>query len=125
MKKQKIIFVAMFVLTIAAVMAFSPLRSVSQKQINQSGASIPEDVAKILKNSCTSCHDAGGGMAASVWSFSAWDTYKTKKQAKKSKAICDAMTNGSMPPSGTGQSKIPTKAQIEIVCKWADSLVIK
>ena len=129
MKKNKFIFAAMSVITVVAVMAISPLRSLSQKQIHQSETSIPDDVAKILKNSCTSCHDAGaGGMAASIWSFSAWDTYNAKKQAKKSSAICDAMTNESMPPSGTRQSspdKVPTKAQIEIVCKWATSLEIK
>ncbi|HNW89395.1 MAG TPA: hypothetical protein PKN48_07005 [Bacteroidales bacterium] len=128
MTKKKFILAAMSVLALVAVMAISPLKSVSQQQINPSGTSIPEDVAKILKNSCTSCHDAGGGMAASIWSFSSWDTYNAKKKAKKAKAICNSMTTGSMPPAGTRQSspdKVPTKAQIEIVCKWATSLEIK
>ncbi len=127
MKKTKFVFAAISVLALMTVLAISPLRSVSQQQ-NPSGTSIPEDVTKILKNSCTSCHDAGGGMAASIWSFSSWDTYNAKKQAKKSKAICNSMTTGSMPPAGTIKSnpdKVPTKAQIEIVCKWAASLEIK
>lgn len=127
MKKNKLIFAALFVLAVVAVLAISPLKSVSQQQ-SPSGTSIPDDVTKILKNSCTSCHDAGGGMAASIWSFSSWDTYNAKKQAKKSKAICNSMTTGSMPPAGTLKSspdKAPTKAQIEIVCKWAASLEIK
>ena len=119
----------MFALTIIAFMVISPLKSVSQKQTAQSGISIPEDVAKILKNSCTSCHDANSkGTAKLIWNFSVWDTYAVEKQEKKSNAICNAMTKGSMPPSGIKQSnpdKIPTKAQTEIICKWAASLAIK
>lgn len=129
MKKISFIFVVMCTLSIAAVLAFIPLKSVSQKQINQSAISIPDDVAKILQKSCTSCHDAGGnGIAMSMWNFSAWDTYSATKQSKKANAICNAVTNGSMPPSGIKQSnpeRIPTEVQIGIVCKWASSLIVK
>ncbi|HOY31098.1 MAG TPA: hypothetical protein PKW80_04390 [Bacteroidales bacterium] len=129
MKTRKFFYAAMFVLAGTLVLAVFPIRSVSQHQIARSAKPIPEDVAKILKKSCNSCHDAGSsGMAKSIWSFSDWDTYPEKKQAKKSNAICKSMTSGSMPPAGMKKSdpdKIPTKTDTEIVCKWAASLALK
>lgn len=129
MKKLNFVYVVMVALAIATFLTISPIKSATQKSITQSVNSIPEDVSKILKKSCTSCHDAGGnGMAMTMWSFSSWDTYSAKKQSKKSSAICDAMTNGSMPPSEIRKSypdRVPTAVQIQTVCKWANSLMIK
>jgi len=90
---------------------------------------IPEDVAAILKNSCTGCHGNGGGkLARSVWDFSSWNTYSPKKQFEKSTGICNAMTDGSMPPLDIRESypdKVPTAKQMDLVCKWANSLIVK
>jgi len=125
MKKNKIIIVTMTLVTVVVFIAISPLRLASQKHINQSVNSIPDEVSKILKNSCATCHDAGNGMAASIWSLSAWDSYSVKKQAKKSKAICNSITEGSMPPSSFRQShpdKVPSKEQADVICQWANSL---
>ena len=87
--------------------------------------SIPDDVSQILKKSCASCHNAGGGMAASVWSLSSFDQYSAKKQAKKAKAICKAISNGSMPPSSVEPDRRPTKDQTDMICKWSASLQVK
>jgi len=129
MKKFNFVYVVIIALAIAAFLTISPIKSANKKTITQSTNSIPDDVSKILKKSCTSCHDAGGnGMAMSMWNYSSWDTYSAKKQSKKSSAMCDAMTNGAMPPSEIRKSypdRIPTAAQIQIVCKWANSLMIK
>jgi hypothetical protein len=126
MKKSHYVVLAMFVVSIAAIMFINPLKALSQKKTAQVAYSIPDNVSVILKNSCASCHNAGGnGMAASVWSFSAWDQYSVKKQAKKSSAICRAISNGSMPPSSVGKDRIPTDAQKTIVCSWATSLKTK
>lgn len=122
---KKIIYPALIllVLTMAAIMSIRPLKAVSQKKIANESYSIPDNVSQILKNSCVSCHNAGGnGMAASIWSFSAWDKYSVKKQFKKAKNICVAMNNGSMPPASVGKERIPTAGQIETVCSWASSL---
>lgn len=129
MKKFNLVFVVMIAIAIATFLTVSPIKSESQKTISSSTNSIPEDVAKILKKSCTSCHDEGGnGMAMAMWNFSSWDTYAAKKQSKKSQAICDAMTNGTMPPSDIRKSypdRVPTAEQIQIVCRWASSLSVK
>jgi len=129
MKKSHYVMFAMFGIAIAALLFISPYKAVSQKKNAQSSYSIPDDVATVLRSSCASCHGTGGnGMAQSAWSFNSWDKYSAKKQAKKSKSICNAITNGSMPPSYVRQSnpdRIPTAVQGEVVCKWANSLVIK
>jgi hypothetical protein len=125
MKKMHLVLFAIFMLSIALVLVISPSVAISQQKTARSAYSVPDDVAKILHNSCTGCHDLGGSkMASSVWSFSAWDNYPAAKQAKKSEAICKAMTKGSMPPPSERNAhpeKNPTKVQIETVCKWAGS----
>lgn len=129
MKKFNLVYVVMIAIAIATFLTISPIKSANQKTIAKSTNSIPEDVAKILKKSCNSCHDEGGnGMAMAMWSFSAWDTYPAKKQAKKSAAMCDAITNGIMPPSSVRKSnpdQVPTAEQIQTVCKWANSIMVK
>jgi hypothetical protein len=129
MKKIHLVLVAMFILSGAAVLVFSPFEAESQKKITQTVNVIPDNVAQILNNSCTSCHGNGGnGMAMSMWNFSVWDTYAADKQAKKATAICNAITKGSMPPGSVKKAnpeRIPTAAQIEIICKWATSLKVK
>jgi hypothetical protein len=125
MKKYSLILIAMLMLSVAAVMVFSPIKAVSQKKISMAYVAVPDSVASILRNSCGSCHGDGGGMAMSVWNLPAWDTYPAVKQAKKASAMCDAMTKGSMPPGSAKKrnpEKIPTAAQIAIVCNWANSL---
>jgi hypothetical protein len=126
MKKMHFVLFAMFTLSIALVLVVSPSKVVSQHSTSLTTYSVPDDVAKILRNSCTSCHNLGGSkMASSIWSFSAWDHYSTQKQAKKSEAICKAMTKGSMPPESakkTNPGNNPTPAQTDIVCKWSKSL---
>jgi hypothetical protein len=125
MKKSHYVVLAMFIVSIAAITFLNPINAVSQKKTAQSVYSMPDNVAVILKNSCSACHNTGGGMAASVWSFSSWNQYPAKKQAKKASAICRALTNGSMPPASAGKDKIPTAEQKNIICSWASSLKVK
>jgi hypothetical protein len=125
MKKSHYLVLAALIVSVAAVMFISPMKAVSQKSIAQQAYTIPDNVSVILQKSCASCHNAGGnGMAASVWSLSKWDKYSAKKQAKKSNAICKAVTNGSMPPSSVGSDRIPTAEQKDMLCKWAASLQV-
>lgn len=126
MKKTHFVLLSMFIFSIVAVIVIYPFKAVSQKRTSQMSNSIPENVADVLRNSCISCHGEGGKeMAMSMWNFSVWDTYSAKKQAKKANAICNAITNGSMPPASVKKAspeKVPTAIQREIVCNWANSL---
>jgi hypothetical protein len=128
MKKTYLFISAICVLSVVAVLAFSPIKAASHKTFSQTG-SMPDSVAKVLRNSCINCHNDGGNvMAESKWNFAKWDTYPADKQAKKAASICEAMTKGKMPPNSVRKStpeKIPTAAQIDMVCKWANSLEVK
>jgi hypothetical protein len=126
MKKIHFIYHALFVLSVATVLVISPLKAVSQQSAQPKSSSIPDDVDKILGKSCIGCHDTNGKkMAAFMWSYSSWDKYSPKKQARKSKAMCNAITKEKMPPKPARKEhpeKIPTAAQIETLCKWSASL---
>ena len=128
MKKTHLFMLAMIVLSVAAVLAISPIKASSHKTLTRT-STMPDSVAKILSNSCIKCHNTGGNvMAMSKWHFSKWDTYPADKQAKKATSICEAMTKGKMPPNSVRKSnpeKIPTAKQIALVCKWANSLNTK
>lgn len=118
---------AMIVLLVAAVLAISPIKASSHKTLTRT-STMPDSVAKILSNSCIKCHNTGGNvMAMSKWDFSKWNTYPAEKQAKKASAICEAITKGKMPPNSVRKAtpeKIPTAAQIALICKWANSLSV-
>ena len=128
MKKVHLVLVAMFMITLAAVLVYSPFKAESQKKITPSSNPFPDNVAQILTNSCTSCHSNGGnGMAISMWNFSSWNTYTVAKQAKKAAAMCNAITKGSMPPGPVKKSNpniTPTAEQIDAICQWATSLKV-
>jgi hypothetical protein len=126
MKKFHLIVPLMIVAAIAATMIFGSPKVSSQQKSFQSVKVIPDDVKQILTNSCAACHNTGGNhMAMSKWNLAAWDTYPAAKQAKKAEAMCSAITKGKMPPGSfkkNNPDKVPTAAQIEVVCKWAGSL---
>lgn len=127
MKKYLIGFITLIASIIVAVIVFNPSGATSQKKSDVSlNTSIPDDVKKILENSCMGCHgDGGNPMAMGMINFSIWDTYSVKKQHKKSSAVCNAITNGNMPPSSVSADKRPTATQIAIICKWASGLPSK
>jgi hypothetical protein len=57
--------------------------------------------------------------------FSKWDEYGAAKEAEKASKICSMLTEELMPPKSIRKSNpeiIPTKEQIALVCKWAESL---
>ncbi len=128
MKKTYLFISAICLLSVVAVLAFSPIKAASHKTFSQTG-SMPDSVAKVLQNSCSKCHNDGGNvMAESKWSFSKWDTYPADKQAKKAASICEAITKEKMPPKSVRKSnpeKIPTATQVQMICKWANSLEVK
>lgn len=113
-------------ISITTVLVISPLKAICQKKTSTQINVFPENVSKILISSCAGCHgDNGKKMAMSMWNFNKWGTYAAEKQSKKAKQICNAVTKGKMPPSSIKKSnpdEIPTAGQIDIICKWANSL---
>jgi hypothetical protein len=129
MKKKHLGLVAVLLIPVVAVLIIGNSKGISPKKIDKTGNSIPDTVMVIFHNSCMQCHGEGGkSIAMLIVNFSLWDTYSVKKQADKADDICNAITDGIMPPASVQKSapeKIPTSKQIEIVCKWASSLKIK
>ena len=125
MEKIQSVFLVIIVVSLSAILLIQPSKAVSQKQFIMTNP-VPDDVKEILKNSCSSCHDLGGKeFAMMAWNLSEWDTYSIKKQARKAKAMCNAITSGKMPPSSESKAtpgKVPTAAQLQTICNWATLL---
>jgi hypothetical protein len=72
------------------------------------------------------CHgDSGGRLPKSRLYFSRWAGYGTAKEVEKASLICSSVRKSKMPPKSARNSKpelIPTKEQIDLICKWAESL---
>ena len=105
--------------------ATSPLKSSNPSMTS----SIPDSVSKILEKSCYPCHSApGNGMAMMHIDLDKWDTYKPEKQAEKAGAMCKKVSKGGMPPKSfrsNNPDKVPTDAQVQVICNWAASLAKK
>ncbi|MCX6250619.1 MAG: heme-binding domain-containing protein [Bacteroidetes bacterium] len=127
MKKLTFIFTLLIILSMAVVMVVIPSQSKGQnKTVKEQTNKIPDNINKIVQNSCAPCHMQGGkGMALAHLNFSNWETYSPEKQADKAASVCKQLTKGSMPPKGFKASHpdaVPTAEQIKAVCDWADSL---
>jgi cytochrome c5 len=117
-----------FIATIFLVIFLSSPAIVSGQENVKSAAksSIPENVNAIFQNSCTPCHITGGGSRPlAVVNFSEWDNYSAEDKVKKAEQVCTVMQKGTMPPAMIKEKRpeaMPTKDQINAVCKWAKSL---
>jgi mono/diheme cytochrome c family protein len=80
----------------------------------------------IFENSCMGCHATDGKqIAMAKLNFSKWDQYKSRKQIKKAEAICKIISKGGMPPKSFRElypEAIPTPSQIDMICKWSETL---
>jgi cytochrome c5 len=90
---------------------------------------IPENIDKIFQASCWQCHGVNGKMLPKTkLDFSKWAEYGAVKEAEKAAKICSVLTEEIMPPKSVRKSNpelIPTKEQVELICKWAESLKSK
>lgn len=93
------------------------------------GVALPDSVLKIVQRACMDCHaDDGNGMARSHVNFSKWNDYTAEKQADKAKNMCKELTKGGMPTKGWRKNNpdaVPTKAEIDIICRWSTTLNTK
>jgi hypothetical protein len=87
---------------------------------------IPENINNIFQTSCMPCHgDNGGRLPTARINFSRWAGYGAAKETEKASLICSTLRKGAMPPKSIRDSNpalIPTKEQIDLICKWAESL---
>ena len=89
---------------------------------------MPTEIRSIFQKSCMECHGKHGRLFAR-WkvNFTRWEDYTADEQAKKSFMICSILSDGKMPPKKVQEKKpdlVPTKEQVNMICKWADSLKI-
>jgi mono/diheme cytochrome c family protein len=87
---------------------------------------IPDSINAVFKTSCMQCHGATGGrLPTSKLKFTRWAGYGGSKQVEKAGQICNELRKGKMPPKSAREEHpelIPTKEQIDMICKWAESL---
>jgi hypothetical protein len=113
-------------LSIAFVGIFTMIQATAGQEQKVAAAPIPADVNKIFTTSCTPCHWTGGKTRA-LWlvNFSKWTNYSSSKGASKASMICSVLTKGKMPPKKVRKempAMIPSKEQLDLICKWAESL---
>ena len=111
------------------VFILSGIKIASGQDVKDQAAPIPDEIIKILKPSCINCHDNNGKILARIkLNFSTWADYSSLDGAKKASVICSELVKESMPPKSSRKSNpelIPSKEQIEIICRWAETLKIK
>jgi hypothetical protein len=114
---------------IAIIAIFASIRIASGQSEKKQQFPIPDNINKIFKTSCMSCHGSDGGrLPKSKLNFSRWTSYSAAKETEKASLICTQVRKGKMPPKSARESNpelIPTKEQNELICKWAESLKVK
>ena len=83
----------------------------------------PEDVQKVLENSCFDCHsDAASNIKAKTkLNLSNWNDYSDSKKVGKMQDINDELQKGAMPPEKyvtNYPDHAPTQADKETLYKW-------
>jgi cytochrome c5 len=113
----------------AVIVLMSNIQMVSGQENKEQTLPIPENLNKIFQTSCMPCHGSNGGMMPLArLNFAKWAEYGAAKEAEKASLICSVLSKNAMPPKSVRKSKpelIPTKEQIEMICKWAESLKSK
>jgi hypothetical protein len=101
------------------------------KQIQPSGSSgidsipgFPEEIMKIVTNSCYDCHtsDSQNKMASFALDFLKWNKYKETKKAQLLNKIDGEVSEMNMPPKKfleLNPGKALTKDQIKLLSQWA------
>ena len=118
-----------FLPQLVLIFMFANMRITSGQEVKDQTLPIPDTINKIFQASCVKCHSNNGGILPQTkLNFSKWAEYGAAVEAEKASKICSELTNELMPPKSARKSNpelIPTKEQIELICKWAESLKIK
>lgn len=126
--KKSIRFKGLVCLFVFSLLAVNLQITYGQAQ-GDKASPIPENIDKIFQASCWQCHGANGKvLPRTKLDFSKWADYGATKEAEKASKICSVLTEEIMPPRSVRKSNpelIPTKEQVELICKWAESLKSK
>lgn len=128
MKKIAVYSLFAICIIIATVLVFNPRPVIGSGQPVPAGpgTELPDNISKLVQRACMDCHaDDGNALARGKLNFSKWSTYDAAKQAKKMNAMCKKLTKGAMPPKkwrANNAADIPTQAEVDMVCKWAQGL---
>ncbi len=100
--------------------------SVSGQESSVKSPALPDNVNKIVTASCMPCHTSKGDLFPRLrLNFTKWTQYSPSKQKGKAEDMYDVLNKGIMPPKSVREIRpdiIPTKDQIDIIKKWAESL---
>jgi hypothetical protein len=116
--------------------------SVNQSETLESAVFLPENVAIILKRSCSDCHSSEtvypwyARIQPSAWflashitdgrrhlNFSVWDTYEDRRKKRRLGEICDQVERREMPlPSylWVHRNAQMSDEDIKVLCNWAN-----
>lgn len=123
MMKNLNIFSGKALATIFSIALLSILSISAVMSGEQAPKPIPDDVLKVLNNSCGKCHNQGGsGAALANLNLTKWDNYDAVKQAKKAEAICRVITSDKMPPKSFIKKNPQAELSIEqkeMICTWS------
>jgi hypothetical protein len=110
---KKVLFSSMLLIAAAlAVMAFTfPSLNTSNPPQVKLASIFPENVQKIIENSCYDCHSdlSSNVKAKAKLDFSGWDKLSDAKKVAKMQDINDVVAKGDMPP-GKYVEKFPDRA---------------
>jgi hypothetical protein len=144
MKKTLQIIAIVLFLAFIAIQFFRPYRvnlPIVESETLKASTEVPEDVQKILQNSCDDCHTNQtnwiwySNIAPISWkmvehvddgrrelNFSIWNTYDTKRKTRKLEGICEQVKSREMPlPSYLWlhwNAKLSDE-QIKTLCDWS------
>jgi len=84
----------------------------------------PEEIMKIVTNSCYDCHTSNSQnkMASIAMDFLKWNEYKTSKKVNLLNKIYEEVSGRNMPPSkylDKFPDKVLTEDQIKLLSEWA------
>lgn len=130
MKKLNLPAIVLVIAVIAMMAFIYPSRSSERNNTNPPQEKVvspfPENVAKILENSCFDCHsDASSNeKALAKMNLSKWNDLSAAKKVGRLQDIEDILKKGDMPPAkyvAKYPDRAPSQEQKDIIIKWAEA----
>lgn len=100
--------------------------TVAGQETSKASPPLPDNIDAIVSVSCVPCHTSKGGfLSRGTLNFTEWTIYSQGKQKNRAEKMSYMLNKGKMPPKSVRKSRpeiVPSKEQIDIIKKWADSL---